>query len=200
MTDPLSQEFKTEVRKQAKQQAAKWVIGGGVAFIGFAVSGWILAAKPYVDEYIQGQVSIGDTVSIPKDAVVAFDRPPSNPCPDGWGVFQEATSRTIVGAGNADNFHEEGFKRDEYGNQLSPRAYREPGGAETVAITINEMPTHSHSYQSSFGPNMLDNRANVNHGEDRYQIMAQHNTSPVGHGAAHNNMPPFVALYYCKKD
>ncbi len=219
MAEPLTQEFKDEVRKQAREQAAKWFLGGGVALAVFAISGWVFAAKPYVDDYIRN--TSGAQSLVPEDAVMAFDRTPSNPCPEGWTQFKEATSRVILGAGNATDFYEERFSLDEKGQELSPRAYRQHGGEEFHVLRPNEMPMHDHAILNlTTSPNgehshrIKDGDAGGQSGFERGGSVrdllssqpAPNHTHTVsgqvemaGGDAGHNNMPPYLALYFCKK-
>jgi len=79
------------------------------------------------------------------------------------------------------------------------------GGEEKVALTVDEMPKHSHIFP---GDDMLsrgtkyggsvkssdftyDAGSTKDSGNGRY-----YNTSPTGNSQSHNNMPPYMALYY----
>lgn len=186
----LDKEFKEEVKKQAKEQAAKWVL---LAFVGMAViaaSGWWFYFEPKIQGYIL-QVA-GE---VPNDAIVAFDRTPSNPCPEGWTVWREATSRVILGAGNNEDSYEEKYQLDENGKKLTPRGYREHGGSEVHILTIEEMPNHDHG--KIFGGDG-QTKAGMNN-EHAFHASGYKGMKAEGGSKPHNNMPPFVALYYCKK-
>lgn len=103
----------------------------------------------------------------------------------------DARGRTAIGAGT--------------GVSLTTRALGAKSGAETHALTVGEMPAHSHG---------LMRRANPDDGA--YDIGDAHqdessaattdradlgpfNTSDTGLNQAHNNMQPFIALRYLIK-
>lgn len=147
-------------------------------------------------------------VSIPEGAVVAFDRP--GRCPSGWSNFDEATSRVIVGA-----YFDRGAAvveaptEDENGEKLSARHYRMWGGEENHELTVPEMPKHQHVVEGlrTLGPATGDRNSDIPtavltetkgwHGV--YSDAKTTNDVPeTGH--PHNNMPPYIALYFCKKE
>lgn len=122
--------------------------------------------------------------AFPSRAVVAFTAGSlgQSICPEGWSYYKKAENRFILGA-------------DELKYQIGVT-----GGAESVALTISEMPTHSHPIL----------RTSSNSGDGNYvnwAAMGSPNnkstgsgTAPVGDSQPHNNMPPYIALYFCKKD
>ena len=104
-------------------------------------------------------------------------------CPTGWSEYASARGRAIIGAGQ--------------GTGLSNRTAGETGGAETHALTVNELPAHAHSitvYGNSGGNKRLKATGNK-----RFQWGGE-NTSSAGSGQAHNIMQPSLALLYCRKD
>jgi len=140
---------------------------------------------------------------VPKGAVLAFDV--VHGCPSGWTRFTSANGRVIigVGAGNA----------DAKGQLLSERRLSETGGEETVVLTTDEMPRHNHGgetgtpkpalnyfhradghFDSQLVSNPRTGEAFDNHTDHTHEIAAEGGDTP------HNNMPPYIALYLCKKD
>jgi hypothetical protein len=122
---------------------------------------------------------------LPNGAVVAFDK--SEGCPSGWSSFLAAGGRTIIGAGPNSNL-------DENGRQLSVRQLGASGGEEKHKLSLDEMPPHNHGggLVGTSDHGGLDNSARG----------VANNEKPLeleGKGLAHNIMPPFIALYYCKK-
>lgn len=86
------------------------------------------------------------------------------------------------------------------------------GGVETHTLTVDEMPAHSHpgSRIATGGP-VIENanrggvsfRVDVGQAGDRI-LSPVSDIVPViesqGGGQPHNNMPPYIALYFCKKE
>lgn len=76
----------------------------------------------------------------------------------------------------------------------STHAVNSTGGEETHTLTIDEIPPHSHSYNAGatcFAEGGSNDASQVA-GNRNYQYLAIGNT---GGGQAHNNMPPFKAVY-----
>lgn len=124
---------------------------------------------------------------VPDGAVIAFDR--RDGCPRGWSQFNAGISRVIVGAGKPRSLPSGGVD-----TVLSAREFNEAGGEETVRLTLDQMPTHDHGGLFAGDGNqagMLNEW--TYHAAGYEQIRAQGGSQP------HNNMPPFIALYYCKK-
>jgi hypothetical protein len=138
-----------------------------------------------------------DKDQMPAGAVVAFNLPEG--CPPNWVPLKAAEGRTIVGA-----HHDNVEGADSEGNKnLTTRKLLEQGGAETHKLSVAEMPNHNHN---SGGYNRLltitgrhtysgkdDNTRGEPHLKRSGAIKA------VGGNQPHNNMPPFVSLYYCQK-
>jgi len=123
----------------------------------------------------------GSDSQFPSGAIVAFDR--NNRCPVGWVEYEEARGRAIIGA-NPSRTH-----------GLTARAFGSTGGAETHTLTVAEMPSHNHG--GIFGSDGSRPRGTNDHRPE-----TAHNTVRIatqGGGQPHNNMPPFIALYFCKK-
>ncbi|MGR3343987.1 MAG: hypothetical protein ACU0DI_12300 [Paracoccaceae bacterium] len=125
-------------------------------------------------------------------AVVAFDGSKSKEgCPPGWTLFSPAAGRFVVGAGVHRN-------EDGSGVLLQAREQGSTGGEEMHTITAAELPSHLHSYRSTDNGPLLDNGSNFIGGAGRFGVVGDKNTSSVGENAPLNNMPPFIALYFCQ--
>lgn len=126
---------------------------------------------------------------VPSGAVVAFYL--ANGCPNGWEALPELAGRVIVGVGQ--NFAGSG------GEALTQRRFLETGGEERVAITVEELPPHSHAVPRA--DNDVNNNYVVGLGDISWD--RQNNvgipTAQTGDGRAHNNMQPYIALHYCRK-
>ena len=134
-------------------------------------------------------------VSVPTGTVAAFDL---KECPSGWMLFEEVAGRMIIGVGQ--------------GTNLSARQLRDTGGKETM--TVDEMPAHRHrvvwtsrgrdhtiSLNPSGTPDPNDVAVQVpNNGPNSGQVGRHIMTTEVGSGSPHNNMPPYIALTFCKKE
>ena len=197
-------QFRNELEKQAQQQAAKWIVAGVVALTLFAGTGWWFYLQPKIDEYIAGAAS-----GLPSGAVVAFLSSESQTCPgEEWTLFEEARGRFILGAGH---------NRDA---GLRFRALRETGGEEHVTLFESHIASHEHTVQLTTGQSgghghgyLTGTRgsggdAGYGHGAETSRSSSvepdhQHElngvTGSAGESEAHNNMPPFIALYYCIK-
>lgn len=149
----------------------------------------------------------------PSGAVVAFDLP--NGCPKGWSDFKDGQSRMIVGA----TFPKERPPKDEDGQPLSEYAFRQTGGKEQHTLQIKEMPAHGHKVKDPGHSHRVAGGFSVEepgeHGRgggeltngdlakgDHYSREALSGLSIESQGGdkSHPNMPPHVALYFCKKD
>ena len=85
------------------------------------------------------------------------------------------------------------------------RARCDPGGAETVILIENQMPSHSHSVGDLEWGHTVDGNADrfrliANDGQPFNGITGRLTAAPTGGDEAHENRPPYLALYFCKKD
>ena len=137
-----------------------------------------------------------DGVSInnfPSGAVVAFDR--EDGCPSGWSEYRDADGRFIVGTGRH-SVH------DAYGNVLDELEFGAEGGERTHRLKVKEMPEHHHRHWFSNGAGSddapdADFRPHESGGRDYAQ---RRDTTATGDNKPHNNMPPYIALRFCRLD
>lgn len=77
------------------------------------------------------------------------------------------------------------------------------GGEETHTLTINEMPSHSHGIRTNSVVGDMD-WVPVDHKSNKRQDELNFNwegtvISTTGGGQAHNNMPPYLAVFMWKR-
>jgi microcystin-dependent protein len=121
---------------------------------------------------------------VPSGIIVMFGGAISN-IPDGWKLCDgtdgtpDLRDRFIAGAG------------DEY-------SVNDTGGEESVQLTENELPSHTHEYTES----NADNTNQEPFGSTDIRVndgVFQANTSSAGSDQAHENRPPYYALAYIQK-
>lgn len=139
----------------------------------------------------------GGIEAAPSGMLAAFTNQASiddenNQCPTGWSVFKQARGRVILGAGPGDA-------------NVSTHEPFEIGGEENVALTEQHLPEHQHLVK------LLEERSALS--GNGYPVWSDFRTHPAvrspnseipttksGGNQPHNNMPPYIALYFCKKD
>jgi microcystin-dependent protein len=69
----------------------------------------------------------------------------------------------------------------------------EPGGAKTHTLTVDEMPAHTHKVGST-------SLVTASGGNERKPEGTSDNTSSTGGGQAHNNLQPYIVVYFWKRE
>jgi len=155
------------------------------------------AARERVEE-LETRLTDAEPWVPPPGAVVLVDD--ERGCPDGWtdiGVMEPDVfaGRVPVAAG--------------VGIPGEVPRHRELGGAATVALSAAEVPPHDHDLPMAFAraPDGVGSPGATGFasGSTRNQIVVRaragrERTGRTGAGAAHENRPPFVALYWCRRD
>ena len=135
------------------------------------------------------------TIEIPVGAVLAFDLPDG--CPAGWVPFERGASRTIIGASAT---HLSDVKNvDSEGRKLKAYPYEADGGAENHILVGDEMPPIR---LSTNGYSAASNSDRYSAGGQPYPVVtvgAPIQTEPLGKGRGFSLMPPYIALFLCKK-
>ena len=142
---------------------------------------------------------------LPRGSIIAFN---STSTPPGWvlcngGRLPDGTKipdlqgRFILGHG--------------HGNCLSSNTFQSTGGVERHTLSINELPSHNHSYKDRYYIEHHD--AIGNQGEavgrqygsqgtdtDNDRLLYKNETTGNnGAGNSHENMPPYYVLTYIMK-
>jgi len=152
-----------------------------------------------------------------RGAVVSFDRKRTvEPvCPRGWSYFHPAGGRFIVGAGEHDN------GLTEYPSFVEDNI-QSVGGEEKVALEANNIPEVDVTFNNDFflfSGSALSFLSNSNNslvagcpyppggtGDDCHDQTKRPGSLYKAKSGSnenlrpHNNMPPYIALYYCRKD
>ena len=146
------------------------------------------------------------STDLPSGAVVPFDL--ANQCPDGWRPFVDGQNRVILGA--SFGLPDQLFRGRQ---MLTQRKYRDHGGVEEISLQEHHIGDHSH--EVTYGTQdvlTLDTTGNRTKSSRvgavytvEYKTSGGNPVSPLfaqprGKGTPINNMPPYIALYFCKKD
>lgn len=199
-----------------QQETAVTALGGFVtefrrqivaAIVAGLVAGF-LAALGVIWAYLQ--TFIGSFGLVPKDAVIAF----AGECPArGWETYRDGIGKFIVGAGAGGKLATGGLTVD-----LTAKALLDQGGEEAHRLLLNEMPSHNHRVSSIYDRDIHDGFGGSS--EDRGlnpefnpnfptkpgwsitvhdKFLEKTGGNADGSTSAHNNMPPFIALTWCKR-
>ena len=113
---------------------------------------------------------------------ISFD--PTSPASLFGGTWTQLTDRFLVGAG-------------------STYAVGATGGANTVALTVAQMPSHNHTISNVVHEGVS---ANGQYGNYPFRMRADmapnwgaNNTDYTGSGSAHENRPPYLAVYMWRR-
>lgn len=176
-----------------------------------ALEAEVIEAKGAVN--VQGEVEVGGRVSVPQGVeapvftgyaaalpgmILPWYPPSENvPVPEGWALCDgtngtpNLNGRFVVGAGG------------DYAPGVT-------GGAASVTLTAGNLPAHGHTFSYTTGAKMYNykwsdiNSNNSGHDNDNIwtnaydtnDSMATKTTTASGGGQAHENRPPYRALYF----
>ena len=117
---------------------------------------------------------------IPAGAVMAFNLAS---CPSGWAEFTSARGRTVVGSGS--------------GVGLTARTLGQEFGSETHVLTVNQMPSHSHTTTGdNYSTGYITGSGQVAAGTENTNTFT---TNSTGGGQSFPIVQPSIALLYCQK-
>lgn len=110
----------------------------------------------------------------------------TNPSTYFGGTWQQfGQGRMLVGVGTGTDVN--GQSRT-FSSQIT-------GGEYTHALTIDEMPTHNHSFDTGGVSVASGSKYNRVYNASSYSANHTYQSTPRGGGQAHNNLPPFIAVY-----
>lgn len=133
----------------------------------------------------------GDPAIVPAGVVVASTKVCSDLDGD-WEVYSKAEGRFILGVGK--------------GPLTEAVFFEEPGGAEKRRIELLSIPEHRHPLpMRTTGDEAPEARGGAGPSDNFFHRVfvtgggKGHETENAGGTKPHNNMPPYIALYFCKK-
>lgn len=198
------QEFREEIRKQAREQAAKWTLATVGTLLLLAIAGWWFALKPWVVQELGG-VPSGAILALADARYSDLNKGDSvtEGCPPGWIRFKEGEGRFVIGANSRS-------QNDGSGDFWVSRQ----SGSPTVTLEERNLPDHTHSidigkeqtmrfvnqdrFDGGTGNSPLVSNSGKRH---PYSLGGEHVTKP---NSSHQSdpisiLPPYIALYLCKK-
>lgn len=203
VTAGASAEVLAEIKKAAVQQVAKWVIGAFLGLAGFAAAGWWFYFEPKIHDYI-----VNAAGGVPSGAIIASEKK-CDQLTGNWSGFAEGTGRFLIGAGAE--------MQSAYStwDQLLPQGGVSPlplthydvlakGGEEMHQLSTAEMPQHNHALApylfllQSDGNNTAKEVDGPDHGQPNLTSAGEIRSE--GQSKGHNNIPPYVAVYFCEKE
>ncbi len=150
---------------------------------------------------------IAKQILLPPGIVAAFDR--KTGCPEGWTDVGKADSKRFAGR----TIIAVGPRVDRKSNETTQkRSFDDKSGEEQHVLSVAELPEHRHVNNRRFAYLFKNGRAidlgslpkidtpNGDPGTLGETRSVDANSSGFeGGDKPHNNMPPYIALYYCKK-
>jgi hypothetical protein len=127
--------------------------------------------------------------SMPSGTVIAYD---GTTCPSGWSAFALAEGRVIVGINGAANM-------DKDGRALTSRTLRSTGGRELDKVTVTAAKSTPTRNDPDDGDIFAIGMAGIAFSRLYKAPDVSDTLVQIGDGD-NDNMSPYVALKYCRKD
>ena len=136
-----------------------------------------------------------------KGAIVGFDRKEGQKlCPDGWALYQAGQGRMLIGAGDHNNKDRNGNTHEDYSSYETDRTEGKTdstGGFERITLSPGQMPKHNHTITTI--TRNAPNSGGLSHADGGRDDYRKRDTEISGNNEPHNNMPPYVAVYFCER-
>lgn len=140
-----------------------------------------------LQQLVVGQSEVNNAIRSelpPQGSILIVDNPLA--CPEGWHDVASRepkifAGRSIIAVGSD--------------GERDTRIYRDKGGEEQVTLTVAQMPSHNHS----MGVTIRGDGTGAGYPYTRPAGGPGDKTYHAGGSEPHNNMPPYIALYFCKK-
>ncbi len=121
------------------------------------------------------------TLLVPSGTVIAYD---GTGCPSGYEPYDAGENRFIIGAGD--------------------NARGTTGGDEKILLTEDHLPIHAHRQSLSGGRGLQPGFKHTDAIDQAWNFTAHgdnntHLTDTAGMGQPVSNIPPFVALQFCRR-
>lgn len=198
--EDIQRELTDEFRKKLIAVIAASLVAGLVAAV-VGIWGYV--------KLLPGRLGL-----VPTGAVVAFwSEPGASPgevCEEGWSPLRESVGRTIVGAGNTDATWQQYLdgSATPNGTRLAfvQRKPQDVGGEEMHTLTVPEMPSHVHEFNGvtepvgGWGAGPRSKQLSTGDPADWGSYTPSGAITAKGGSLSHNTMPPYIALYFCKKN
>ena len=168
----------------------KTIIGSGpwLPLAGGAMTGPVTVQAPTADMHPATKAYVDSKAGGVPSGVIVMWSGAANAIPTGWALCDgtnntpDLRNRFIVGAG-------------------STYAVGAKGGSDTVTLTVEQMPAHTHTYTFQYQSNVIVNAYDT-YGDSANAVSATQstgNTNSTGGGQAHENRPPYYALCFIMK-
>ena len=163
-------------------------VEGGATLAGAKVTGELNIIGGKVSMSADTAFTIGGVSAVIPSGVIVMWSGAANDIPDGWVLCDgknktpDLRNRFIVGAGGSYNV-------------------KDTGGADSVTLTIAQMPSHSHTINakaSDLAASWKDNSYFFDFSQ-HYNNPRSTTTEAAGGGQAHENRPPYFALCFIMK-
>jgi hypothetical protein len=171
----IPDDVRKAIQKETLSQFSKWLVGAIGTLLVAALLGWWFYLKPILIEAVGG---------VPSNAIVAFDI--RSKCPTGWSDFESAAGRVIVAAGK--------------GNGLTQRDFGISGGKESITLTLDQIPAHSHNYTDWRAGSGSCSFSGCNGSGGDQPRVTEKTGGKEGVTQPFEVMPPYLVLRMCRKD